>query len=107
MERLASLHHRTDPIEQQRIIRFTFPEDLDGAGRTVNAKPEKFYESSLIVKSAADLPGALNPQNDVVASLADAMKAAKIAALPKLSGFVLDFDLSLFAGKRKPFRVEG
>jgi hypothetical protein len=76
-----------------------------GIVQMATAKPEKFYESSVIVKSAADLPAALNPQSDVAAAMADAMKAAKIAASPKLSGFVLDFDPSVFAGKRKPFRV--
>jgi hypothetical protein len=76
-----------------------------GVIQIATAKPEKFYESSVIVKSETDLPAALNPQNDVAAALAKAMKAAKIAVTPQLSGFILDFDPSVFAGKRKPFRV--
>jgi hypothetical protein len=76
-----------------------------GVVQMATAKPEKFYESSVVVKSETDLPAALNPQSDVTAALADAMKAAKIAAKPKLSGFLVDFDPSDFAGKRKPFRV--
>src|SRR5712672_2869759 len=35
IERLASLHHRADPIEQQRIMLLAVLEDLDRAGRAV------------------------------------------------------------------------
>jgi len=69
------------------------------------AKPEKFYESSIIVKSTSDLSATLRPQNDISSVIAGAMKSAKINAPLKLSGFIFDFDAADFAGKRKPFRL--
>jgi hypothetical protein len=67
-------------------------------------KPEKFYESSIIVKSTSDLAAALRPENDIAGILAEALKSAKISAPLNFSGFLFDFDPASFAGKRKPFR---
>jgi hypothetical protein len=68
------------------------------------AKSEKFYESSIVVKSISDLPKALGPQNDVTATLKAAMKSAQIKSSFELSGFILDLDPGDFVRKRKPFR---
>jgi hypothetical protein len=35
-------------------------------------KPEKFYESSIIVKSTSDLTATLRPENDIAGVFADA-----------------------------------
>ena len=76
-----------------------------GVVQMTAAKPEKFYESSIIVKSTSDLPGSLRPENDITGVLADAMKSAKISAPLNFTGFIFDFDPASFAGKRKPFRL--
>jgi hypothetical protein len=68
------------------------------------AKPEKFYESSIVVKSTSDLPMSLDPQNNVTGTLKTAMESANIQSGFTLSGFMLDLDPGEFAGKRKPFR---
>jgi hypothetical protein len=68
-------------------------------------KPEKFYESSIVVKSEVDLAATLKPQTEISNVLADAMKSAQITAPITLSGFILDFNPKDFLGKRKPFRV--
>ena len=67
--------------------------------------PEKFYESSLIVKAESDLTSNATIQLDVPSVVAAAMKAANISAPLKLSGVVFDFDTKDFLGKRKPFRL--
>jgi hypothetical protein len=69
------------------------------------AKSEKFYESSVVVKATSNLSESLRPQNDLAATLAKALKSAKISAPLKLGGFIFDFDPSEFSGKRKPFRL--
>jgi hypothetical protein len=68
------------------------------------AKPEKFYESSIVVKSVSNLPMALDPQNNVADTLKMAMESANIKSAFALSGFMLDLDPGEFPGKRKPFR---
>jgi hypothetical protein len=67
--------------------------------------PEKFYESSIIVKADADLTSSATIGTDISRVVAPAMKAAKISAPLKLSGVVFDFDTKDFLGKRKPFRL--
>jgi hypothetical protein len=67
-------------------------------------KPEKFYESSIVVKAASDISSAIGPRNDISSAMASAMKSAQITVPIKLSGFILDFDAADFSGKRKPFR---
>jgi hypothetical protein len=69
------------------------------------ATPEKFYESSVIVKAEADLTGSTTIGTDIGKIVAPAMKAAKISAPLRLSGVVFDFDTKDFLGKRKPFRL--
>lgn len=66
--------------------------------------PEKYYESTLIVKSDADLAAALRPQNNLIRDLSPALKSAGIELTPKLSGFLFDFDQADVKGKRKPSR---
>jgi hypothetical protein len=67
--------------------------------------PEKFYESSIIVKAEGDLASSTIPGLDVDRLVAPAMRAANISAPLKLSGLVFDFDSKDFLGKRKPFRL--
>ena len=68
------------------------------------AKPEKFYESGIIVQSTADLSATVKPETEFGGALVDAMKSAKIDGSMQLSGFILDFDPKEFLSKRKPFR---
>jgi len=67
-------------------------------------KPEKFYESSVIVKATSDISSAIRPRNDLSGAMSAAMRSVQIVAPIKLSGFIFDFDTADFAGKRKPFR---
>ena len=68
-------------------------------------KPEKFYESSIIVKADSDLTGSASIGLDLGPVVASAMKAANIDPPLKLSGVIFDFDTKDFLGKRKPFRL--
>lgn len=68
-------------------------------------KPEKFYESSIVVQSTSDISScALSLPNDLDKALSAAMKSAQIVEPLKSSGFILDFDIAQISGKRKPFR---
>jgi hypothetical protein len=69
------------------------------------AAPEKYYESSIIVKSTTDLSASLRPQNDVFPLLAGAAKSANIEAEIRFSGALFDFDIADIKRKRKPFRL--
>lgn len=75
-----------------------------GFVQTLTAKPERYYESSLVVRSTCDLASTLRPKNDVIAVLASAMKSAQIKAPFAMTGFILDCDPAEILGKRKPFR---
>jgi hypothetical protein len=75
-----------------------------GFVQMATAKPEKYYESSVIVRSTCDLAAALQPQNDVAAALKPAMESAQIKASFTMSGFILDCDPAEIPGRRKPFR---
>jgi hypothetical protein len=75
-----------------------------GLVQTATAKQEKFLESSLMVKSTADLTEALRPQNNVTSVLKAAMNSTGIKSDFGLSGFMLDFDPGKFVGMQKPFR---
>ena len=66
--------------------------------------PEKYYESTLIVKSRADLAVSLRPQNDLTKDLSAASQSAGIKLIPKFSGFLFDFDQADVKAKRKPSR---
>jgi hypothetical protein len=67
--------------------------------------PEKFYESSIIVKAEGDLTASTSSRLDISSVVAPAMKAANISVPLKLSGVIFDFDTKNFLGKRKPFRL--
>jgi hypothetical protein len=68
-------------------------------------KPEKFYESSVIVKSTTDLAAPLKPQVDIADMFSKAVKSANIEAPIRFSGAIFDFDVADIKRKRKPFRL--
>jgi hypothetical protein len=68
-------------------------------------KPERFYESSVVVRAQNDLVKGTTPGFDVRSVINQAMKSASITAPLNLSGLVFDFDSKDFMGKRKPVKL--
>jgi hypothetical protein len=68
------------------------------------AKPEKYVESAILVKSTKDLMLAVAPANDVAEIVNKAIRR-HISDVPyRHAGFVLDSDPAAFPGRRKPLR---
>jgi hypothetical protein len=68
----------------------------------ITAKPEKHYESSVLVKSELDMALAVRPSVDAVTTITKPLKKAYPKLSFTLSGFMLDSDPSLSTGLRKP-----
>jgi hypothetical protein len=69
-------------------------------------KPERYYESSIVVKSNVNLTSIVEPRSDLSKIFQPALKAAKIDAALRLSGAIFDFDsVSVQGLKKKPFRL--
>jgi hypothetical protein len=69
-------------------------------------KPEKYYESSIVVKSTTNLASVAELRSGLSNILQPALEAAKIDAALQLSGLIFDFDLPRVQSlKRKPFRL--
>ena len=71
----------------------------------ITAKPEKHYESQLIVKSEKDLAAAIAPRHDLAGEFNKVWKRGKYPECEYvLSGATIDCDVSKFKGRRKPSR---
>lgn len=71
----------------------------------VISKPEKYYESSLVVKSSNDLTAVMGMKSDVAASLNQLLSKSNYKArLFKPSGFLMDCDVHEQGGQRKPMK---
>lgn len=76
-----------------------------GLKLAVDARPEKFIESSIVVKSTKDLALSLSPTNTIGNLVNDALRGRVTNVPYQLSGFWFDGDLAAFAGqRRKPVR---
>src|SRR5262245_39795329 len=71
----------------------------------VDSKPEKFIESSVVVKSTKDLALSLSPANAVLDLVNSALRGRVTDVPYQLSGFSLDTDPAAFvAQRRRPLR---
>jgi hypothetical protein len=68
-------------------------------------KPEKYYESSIIVRSTSDISAPLAPRTELSNALAGPLKFAGIEIPIKFSGSIFDFDQAAITTKRKPNRL--
>ena len=68
------------------------------------AKPEKFIESAIVVKSETDLSRALSPRNEVAEIVNRAIQEKVTAVRYQIAGFTLNSDPVAFPGRRKPMR---
>ena len=85
---------------------FAWAEKEIGLIQAITAKPERYYESLLMVKSKVDLAKCLAPADAVLTAFQRAWKSEnKIEASFMPSGLLLDCDAFKFAGRRKPTRV--
>jgi hypothetical protein len=76
-----------------------------GVVQAVTAKPEKHFESSLVVQSKTDLALSLNPQREVTEILNRVYRGNLTDVGPfQLSGYILDCDPSRVSLRRKPVR---
>jgi hypothetical protein len=69
------------------------------------SKPEKYYESSIVVRAESDLVRDTILGFDANAAVSEAMKSASIATPLNLSGLIFDFDSKDYLGKRKPVKL--
>lgn len=72
-----------------------------GFMETAIAKPERHYESNLLVKSHVDLASAINPQPEVLEAFNSIWKG-KFDSKFALSYFVIDTSVHQFSSRRKP-----
>lgn len=76
-----------------------------GLSLAVDAKPQKFIESSIVVKSTKDLVLSLSPANAVLDLVNEALRGRVTEVRYQLSGFSFDGDPAAFAAqRRKPLR---
>jgi hypothetical protein len=80
---------------------FAWGEKEFGLSRAITNKPEKHFESSIVVKAKTNLPLALNPQKDVAEIFNRIFRSEQPF---QLSGFLLDSDPSRVKSRRKPVR---
>jgi hypothetical protein len=84
---------------------FSWSEKEFGLTESLVAKPQKFIESAIIVKSTKNLALGLSPRNDVAEILNRTFQGNFVGVGPyQLSGFLLDCDPSQFGGRPKPMR---
>ena len=84
---------------------FKWLEEDFGVVKTILAKPERHYESQVVVSSESDLPLALAPRKDAIAKLQALLSSDKyVGGNFSLTGFNLDCDPDDFHGRRKPSR---
>jgi hypothetical protein len=76
-----------------------------GLQQLTTTPSEKYYESSVVVRSTTDLASLLRPKYDITDIIAEAMQSAKIDTELKFSGAIFDFDVGAIKRKRKPFRL--
>jgi hypothetical protein len=81
---------------------FAWAKDTFGLITPSTTKPEKFFESVVVVRSTKDLALSISPKKDV-ARLFNELFADSSAPF-KISGFTLDSDPAQFLGRRKPLR---
>jgi hypothetical protein len=103
---IASSRSNTAKIEAFISDLFAWAEKEIGLVTAVIAKPEKYYESVLMVKSKVDLAKALAPADAVLLAFQRTWKHSNsIEASFVPSGILLDCDAHKFAGRRKPARI--
>lgn len=84
---------------------FSWAEKELGMVQAATARPEKFIESSIVVKSAKDLAFALAPKTEAIEILNSAFANRAADGDPyRLSGFLIDCDPIQYLGRRKPMR---
>jgi len=95
----------TDVLDEFISDLFEWSEKELGVLTIPMSRPEKYYESTLVVKSEIDLAQVISPR-DEVANMANRLflEVAPNKQLYELSGFLLDCDQFAFHGKRKPLR---
>jgi hypothetical protein len=87
---------------------FSWCKDEFGLSQSIIAKPTRWYESTLIVKSSRDLPMAARPANPIADVVNKTWKKMNPEGEFKFVAFRLDCDPGLFTGRRGPmaFSVE-
>jgi hypothetical protein len=73
--------------------------------RLPGTTPEKFYESSIVVRAESDLVKGTSLNVHLNAVVSQAMQSANITAPINMSGLIFDFDNKDFLGKRKPVKL--
>jgi hypothetical protein len=101
---IVSTRADTEILEGFLSDLFSWAEREFGLTPIATAKPEKFIESAIVVKSETDLSRALSPSNDVAAIVNRAIQEKVTRAHYQIAGFTLDSDPAAFLGRRKPMR---
>jgi hypothetical protein len=84
---------------------FSWSEMEFGMVEAADAKPEKFIESSLVVKSTKDLALCISPASAVIDVVNDALRRQVTGVPYQLSGFSLEADPgALLDRRRRPIR---
>lgn len=72
---------------------------------TITSKPERYYESTLVVKATKDLTTAMSLPPEIVSGLNQMMEKSQFTARPIVnSGFILDCDSHADGSRRKQER---
>jgi hypothetical protein len=106
---IASSASDTDIIEAFVTDILEWIKEQFGITPAINAKPETYFESTLIVKAETDLVAAMTPKADALSVIGRACRLAPSPDSPYVpSGFIFDTDAQEFKGGRKPkyFAVE-
>jgi hypothetical protein len=102
---MVSSRSNTDCLDEFISDLFEWSEKELGLVKMLASKPEKYYESSIVVKSDIDLVQVIAPKDGVTKMANDFfMEVAPNKQVYELSGFLLDCDPFAFPAKRKPLR---
>jgi hypothetical protein len=102
---IVSSRSDTDRLDEFISDLFEWSEKELGLIKMPASRPEKYYESAIIIKSDIDLAQVIAPKDDVAKIANDFfLEVVPNKQVYTLSGFALDCDPFAFPSKRKPLR---